>query len=86
MATIFFLTKLQKKKSELFAPNKSKLLLSISTNSSLSNKKRPRQTSKSVGVIFLLSAYQICLSVGAFFERPRANTVRPYQYDVETSL
>jgi len=33
----------------------------------------------SVGVIICLLRIKFCLSVGAFFERPRANTVRPYR-------
>ena len=34
---------------------------------------------ESVGVISLLSAYQICLSVGATIGRPRAFNERPYK-------
>ena len=38
-------------------------------------------TEKSVGVSSLVSAYQICLSVGATIGRPRAFNERPYKID-----
>ena len=41
---------------------------------------------KNLSGLSLFSAYQIGLSVGETCGLPRANTVRPYQYDVETSL
>ena len=34
---------------------------------------------KSVGVNLCFLHINFCLSVGAFFERPRANAVRPYR-------
>ena len=43
------------------------------------NKINPDRLLKSVGVIFLFSAYQICLSVGATIGRPRASGERPYK-------
>ena len=42
-------------------------------------KTTPIELQKSVGAIYLFTAVQFLLSVGAFFERPRANTVRPYR-------
>ena len=45
------------------------------SNSNLSNRIEltPKDLQKSVGVISLISAYQICLSVGATIGRPRVS-------------
>ena len=45
------------------------------------NKINPDRLQKSVGVISLFSADQICLSVGATIGRPRAFNERPYKID-----
>ena len=57
-----------------------KLLFDFDSNKKTSRiKQAPTDILKSVGAYYLFSAIQYLLSVGAFFERPRANTVRPYR-------